>query len=197
MENTVFFQWKSWWKDHIYLVFLSFPWYSGTWEIWFFVQWVKESLEIDMTVLRNWQGKVLNRDNGNFVKTNAWKPLFKKMKTLHWNLTSFCIRWQFSVVLSSVWKWLQLVRPKYHILSNKTFVVLLADFDVSYISLFNIVGTIIDIFKTTRDSRWISHKLTSKPGIDCERTSVTSREDNVGKSCFKHFLLTFLGKKVQ
>ena len=25
---------------------------------------------------------VLNRDNGNFVKTNAPKPLFTKMKTL-------------------------------------------------------------------------------------------------------------------
>ena len=22
-------------------------------------------------------------NNGNFVKTNAWKPLFRKMKTLH------------------------------------------------------------------------------------------------------------------
>ena len=130
MENTVFFQSKSWWKDEIYLVFLSFPWYSRTWEIWFFVQWVNESLEIDMAIVRYWQSKVWNRDNGNFVKTNAWKPLFKKMKTLHWNLTSFCIRWQFSVVLSSVWKWLQRVRPKYHILNNKTFVVLLADFDV-------------------------------------------------------------------
>ena len=130
MENTVFFQSKSWWKDEIYLVFLSFPWYSRTWEIWFFVQWVNESLEIDMAIVRYWQSKVWNRDNGNFVKTNAWKPLFKKMKTLHWNLTSFCIRWQFSVVLSSVWKWLQPVRPKYHILNNKTFVVLLADFDV-------------------------------------------------------------------
>ena len=30
---------KSWWKDGIYLVFLSFPWYSRTWEIWFIVQW--------------------------------------------------------------------------------------------------------------------------------------------------------------
>ena len=130
MENTVFFQSKSWWKDEIYLVFLSFPWYSRTWEIWFFVQWVNESLEINMAVVRYWQGKVWNRDNGNFVKTNAWKLLFKKMKTLHWNLTSFCIRWQFSVVLSSVWKWLQPVRPKYHILNNRTFVVLLADFDV-------------------------------------------------------------------
>ena len=39
MGNTVFFQPKSWWKDDIYLVFLSFPWYSRTWEIWFFAQW--------------------------------------------------------------------------------------------------------------------------------------------------------------
>ena len=33
-----FFQSKRWWKDDIYLVFLSFPWYSRTWEICFFVQ---------------------------------------------------------------------------------------------------------------------------------------------------------------
>ena len=38
-EIRSFFQPKKWWKDDIYLVFLSFPWYSGTWEIWFFVQW--------------------------------------------------------------------------------------------------------------------------------------------------------------
>ena len=44
---------------------------------------VKESLEIDMVVVRYGQDKVLNRDNGNFIKTNAWKPLFKIMKTLH------------------------------------------------------------------------------------------------------------------
>ena len=36
MENTVFFQPKSWWKDDIYMVFLSFLWYSRTWKIWFF-----------------------------------------------------------------------------------------------------------------------------------------------------------------
>ena len=29
---------KSWWKDDIYFVFLGFPWYSRTCEIWFFVQ---------------------------------------------------------------------------------------------------------------------------------------------------------------
>ena len=37
-EIRSFFQPKSWWKDDIYLVFLRFPWYSGTWEIWFFIQ---------------------------------------------------------------------------------------------------------------------------------------------------------------
>ena len=44
---------------------------------------VRESFEIDMAVVRYGQDKVLNRDNGNFVKTNAWKSLFKNMKTLH------------------------------------------------------------------------------------------------------------------
>ena len=33
-----FSQPKSWWKEDVYLVFLNFPWYSRTWEIWFFVQ---------------------------------------------------------------------------------------------------------------------------------------------------------------
>ena len=44
---------------------------------------VRESLEIEMPVVRYGQGKVLKRDNRNFVETNAWKPLFRKMKTLH------------------------------------------------------------------------------------------------------------------
>ena len=37
-EIRSFFQPKSWWKDDIYLVFFSFPWYFRTWEIWFFAQ---------------------------------------------------------------------------------------------------------------------------------------------------------------
>ena len=41
MGNTVFFQPKSWWEDDIYVVFLSFVWYSRTWELWFFAQWKK------------------------------------------------------------------------------------------------------------------------------------------------------------
>ena len=44
---------------------------------------VKELLETDMVVVRYGQEKVLKRDNGNFVKTNAWKPLFRKVKKLH------------------------------------------------------------------------------------------------------------------
>ena len=44
---------------------------------------VTELLEIDMAVVKYGQDKVLNRDSGNFVKTNVWKPLFKKMKTVH------------------------------------------------------------------------------------------------------------------
>ena len=38
MGNTVFFQSKKWWKDDIYMVFLTFLWYSRTWKIWFFAQ---------------------------------------------------------------------------------------------------------------------------------------------------------------
>ena len=44
---------------------------------------VRESLEINMAVVMYGQDKVLNRDNENFVKTNSWKSLFKKMKRLH------------------------------------------------------------------------------------------------------------------
>ena len=38
MGNTFSFSVKSWWKDYIYLVYLSLLWYSRTWEIWLFVQ---------------------------------------------------------------------------------------------------------------------------------------------------------------
>ena len=44
---------------------------------------VRELLQIDMVVVRYGQDKVLNRDNENFVKTNSWKSLFRKMKRLH------------------------------------------------------------------------------------------------------------------
>ena len=37
-EIRSFFLPKSCWKGDIYMVFLSFLWYSRTWEIWFFAQ---------------------------------------------------------------------------------------------------------------------------------------------------------------
>ena len=39
MGNTVLKKTKSWCKDNIYLIFLSFLWYSRAWEIRFFVQY--------------------------------------------------------------------------------------------------------------------------------------------------------------
>ena len=41
------------------------------------------STEIGVAVVRYGQDEVLNPGNGNFVKTNAGKPLFRKMETLH------------------------------------------------------------------------------------------------------------------
>ena len=43
-EIRSFFQPKSWWKYYIYLVFLSIPRYSRTWEICFFVQCLGQTL---------------------------------------------------------------------------------------------------------------------------------------------------------
>ena len=43
-ETRSFIEPKIWWRDDIYLVFLSFPWYSRTFEIWFFVQWQPRSM---------------------------------------------------------------------------------------------------------------------------------------------------------
>ena len=48
---------------------------------------VRESLGIDMVVVRYGQGKVLDKNNVKFAKTNKWELLFRKMKALHWNLT--------------------------------------------------------------------------------------------------------------
>ena len=66
------------------------PWKIGT---------MRESLKIDMVVVRYGEDKVWTETMEIFVKTNAWKPLFKKIKTLHWNLTSFYIKWRFCVEL--------------------------------------------------------------------------------------------------
>ena len=63
---------------------------------------VRESLEINMAIFKYKNNKALDKDNRNFVKTNAWKPLLKKMKTFLRNWTSFCLKWRFCVVNSSV-----------------------------------------------------------------------------------------------
>ena len=50
-EIRSFFQPKSWWKDDIYVVFLSFLWYSRTWEIWFFGQWYVDGISENLQSL--------------------------------------------------------------------------------------------------------------------------------------------------
>ena len=82
--------WSNWTRSHGQFDWLHSKTLSKKNRYWK----VRESLEIDVAVLRYRQDKVLNRGNGNFRKTNAWKLVFKKMKTLHWNLTSFCIWWR-------------------------------------------------------------------------------------------------------
>ena len=55
-EIRSFFQPERWWKNDIYLVFLSFPWHSRTSEIWFFEQWNSNRL-IKFKIwnyLKNW-----------------------------------------------------------------------------------------------------------------------------------------------
>ena len=76
------------------------------------------------TIVRYGQDKLLNRHNDIFVKTNAWKALLMKIKTLHWNWASFGAKWRFSVVFWLVWKWPQPVRWKYHAVKNITYVLL-------------------------------------------------------------------------
>ena len=44
---------------------------------------VRELLESDVAVVRHGKGKGLNRDNGNFVKTNVCKSLFRQTNTLY------------------------------------------------------------------------------------------------------------------
>ena len=65
MGNTVFFQEKSWWKDDICLVFLSFPWYSRTLEIWFLVQWSVELIS-DQILFWYYPGFYRNKPKSNF-----------------------------------------------------------------------------------------------------------------------------------
>ena len=52
MENTVFFNTLKWYKDNICLMFLRFPWYSLTSEVWFLMQfrwWFKYLIAVGLT----------------------------------------------------------------------------------------------------------------------------------------------------
>ena len=53
-EIRSFFESRSWWKDDIFLVFLSFPWYSRAWVIWFFVQWHLYSINFFLSKSVDW-----------------------------------------------------------------------------------------------------------------------------------------------
>ena len=77
--------------------------------------WKYEILTMEKNINKCWtetMGTLLRQMRGSLSS--------KKMKTLHWNLTSFCIKWRFCVVLWSVWKRLQTVWSKYLVLNNKT-----------------------------------------------------------------------------
>ena len=76
-ETRSFFQPKSWWKDDIYLVFLSFPWYSRTWKIGFIVQWL---FWISNKLFKNINNYLINFKNSSFgnvtLKTGAFEDGF-------------------------------------------------------------------------------------------------------------------------
>ena len=79
-EIRSFLQPKSWWRDDIYLVFLSFLWYSRTWEIQFFVQCyrrqIKKLLSIragDTTAFRQFYNFLLKCES--VISTQNWNVL--------------------------------------------------------------------------------------------------------------------------
>lgn len=39
--------------------------------------------QIDISIVKHGRDKLSNKDHASLVKTNAWKPLFKKRKTVH------------------------------------------------------------------------------------------------------------------
>ena len=74
-EIRSFFQPKRWWKDDIYLVFLSFPWYSRTWEIRFFVRWSPGVGEVSLnkTLCRNYKDIYRGNNTNKFFGCGSSK----------------------------------------------------------------------------------------------------------------------------
>ena len=45
---------------------------------------VRESLDIDLAIVKYGREKVLNKNNTNFAKINTWKCVFKKIKIFNY-----------------------------------------------------------------------------------------------------------------
>ena len=74
-ELGKFFQPTSWWKDDIYFVILSFPLYSRTWEMRFFVYYIAQ-----------WHAEI-----GSFNCCSLYSIL--KLHLRLWNFYSICFHW--------------------------------------------------------------------------------------------------------
>ena len=99
MVNTGFFEPKGWWKDNTYLVFLTFPWYSRIWEIWFFVQWILKIVKI----LRTFIYRILSASY-TFPKFYLMIAFFELLWVQNWSFSYFlCHCFVFSVRMGSPW----------------------------------------------------------------------------------------------
>ena len=74
-EIQFFFQPKYWWEDYIYIVFLSFLWYSGSWQIWFFAQ-------CEFHALAFHPHPTLTTPLAGFTFRNHWRSV---AELLYWN----------------------------------------------------------------------------------------------------------------
>ena len=68
---------KRRWKDDIYLVYFTFPWYSRTWEMWFFGQWKLKQLTINIFgkaqfILHKWHSNVPELEDNNSEKIETY-----------------------------------------------------------------------------------------------------------------------------
>ena len=68
------FQAKTWWKDGICLVFLLYPWYSRTWEIWLFAQCIMHIFTSNFCY-------IFAENTFKFLGTQSFLYEFRKFKT--------------------------------------------------------------------------------------------------------------------
>ena len=102
-EIRSFFQAKIWRKDYIYAVFLSFLWYSGTWEIWFFAQWNPDTciyciqhscIQCLSTIAACWDFWPFYKDKctGKITEIPQNSRGFPSMYEEAWKLVTKCLR---------------------------------------------------------------------------------------------------------